>query len=170
MQFIDFVIKYSLQFVILILGIGVLTLLFLRGLKWKGETIIPTPSNIIKKETKFTYKEAVYVQELIVVFNLVGVLRVSQKEMFFDYLKQELDDLRSKPYAGKKLIINLSTVKFISATALNSFVKIILDVIQNNGVFLKIIFPKKGLESHFAYLQALTQNSESVIIQLAEYE
>lgn len=170
MEFIEFILKYSLQIVILILGLGALIVIFIRGLHWKGKPIIPVPSNVIKKETKLSFREAVYVQELIVVFNLVGMLRVSQKESFFEYLKQELDDLRSKPYAGKKLIINLSTVKFISSNALNSFVKLILDVMQNNGVFLKMIFPKSGLESHFSHLQALTKDTESVVIQLADID
>lgn len=167
---IDFILHYSLQLVILILGSLTLLVIYLRGLNWKGKPIVPAPSNVIRKETRITYKEAVYVQELIVVFDMVSMLRVSQKENFYDYLKQELDELRSKPYAGKKLIINLSTVKFISANAMNSFVQIIIDVMQNNGIFLKVIFPKTGLESQFSHLQAITKDTESVVIQLAENE
>lgn len=166
----NFILTYSLQIVLLILGSFAILVVYLRGLHWKGKPIIPAPSNVITKETKITYKEAVYVQELIVVFNIVSMLRVSQKENFYEYLKQELNELRSKPYAGKKFIIDLSTVKFISANAMNSFVQIIIDVMQNNGVFLKIIFPSKGLESQFLHLQAITKDTESVVIQLAENE
>ncbi|WP_346269125.1 hypothetical protein [Leptospira santarosai] len=114
-----------------------------------------------------THSNTRFIQEHATTIQFINSLRVKDSEVFYDFLFDLVSEVRARlgnPYPNVRLTFSLLNVDYISSAAIVALSTILIDVIQNNGIFLTFLFPKGRFISHATNFQILAGSAEHVSI------
>ncbi|RHX89868.1 hypothetical protein [Leptospira stimsonii] len=119
-----------------------------------------------------THPDARFIQEHITTIQFIDSLRVRDSEMFYGFLFNLVSEVRARltnPYPNVRLTFSFLNVDYISSAAIGAFSKILIDVVQKNGIFLNIIFPPGRFTNTVENFRMLAGNAEHIAISIQDH-
>ena len=122
-------------------------------------SLIPNPFNIWKKfkaPIEIDVSNA-YLSAFGLSISFSETLRITDEHKFHDFLQYCLTFVRAQNVAGKRLTLDLREVHHINSRAIQEITAIVMDVAENNNVFLRVILPRERLEHVYGALIAISR-------------